>query len=92
MPEATVEVTALEGIDLEAAPPCSMITERRTLRLRWRRRECGRPATHRVKVTCPVHGTRLRFLCGRHLRVLKWGWASCWTCDSRSTIRFGGHC
>ena len=92
---AEIEVTPLEEIDLEAAPPCSMATQWHLAGLsrllgRGQRRHCGRPATHRVRVTCPVHGTMLKFLCARHLRILKLGWAGCWTCDMRSPVWFTG--
>jgi hypothetical protein len=92
-PTVDVEVTALQGVDLEGAPPCDMKTGWRLFGLlgRWVYRMCGRPSTHRVKVTCPEHGTRLRFVCERHLRFLKWGWATCWSCDNRNAVRFGGY-
>ena len=75
-----IEVTPLEGIDLDAAPPCSMTGNWHLFGLArfvglsrlWK---CGRPATHRVRVTCPVHGGRLVFLCARHVKVVKLGWA-----------------
>jgi hypothetical protein len=90
-----VEVVQLEGVDLDAAPPCSMT-------MKWllfgltallgggRVRLCGRPATHRVKVTCPVCGPRLVFLCRRHRNATKAGLASCAKCDYRKPIQFGG--
>jgi hypothetical protein len=92
-----VEVDPLEGVDLEAAPPCSMIRQWHLFGLArflglGKMRRCGRPSTHRVRVTCQVHGTRLVFLCSRHVPlVAKWGLAGCATCDFRSPLRFGGY-
>lgn len=92
MPESAIEVVPLDEADLDAAPPCEGITSWRWLPgMRWRWRRCGRPATRRVKVTCPVHGSALKFLCSPHLRVLKLGLAGCWTCDHGNPVRFSGH-
>jgi hypothetical protein len=88
-----VQVSPLEGVDLEAAPPCEMKVGWRRFGLfgRWMRpRQCGRPSVCRVKAVCPEHGVQLRFLCSWHLRVLKLGAVACWSCDSRSPVRFAG--
>jgi hypothetical protein len=91
----TVEVTALEGVDLDAAPPCDAWIV--GWFSGWRRcpeRRCRRASTHRVRAVCPVHGPALRFLCARHVRLLKWRTGACRTCGRDgvvSGVRFGGH-
>lgn len=98
-PQSTVEITPLEGIDLDGAPPCDALEAwhlfglARFLGLAGQR-ECGRPATHRVRITCPAHGTGTRFLCGRCLRYLNLGLMTCNSCQrgGRDTpVSFAGH-
>jgi hypothetical protein len=86
MTDLTVEVVALDEADLDAAPPCEMITH-----WRWgKKQRCGRKSTHRVLVKCTVHGGRRRFLCARHMRVLRLGLVLCESCDLRSPVEFAG--
>lgn len=68
---ATIEVTLLEDLDLEDAPPCEFYPGLD---------RCGKPSVVRVRVKCPCGANGLAFLCEACLEVLKTGGAKCLTC------------
>jgi hypothetical protein len=96
MSTVEVEVTPLEGVDLDGAPPCMMTGNWHLLGLARfiglaRLRVCKRPSTHRVRMVCPVHGERLVFLCAWHVKVAKLGLAICRACERDGSARSMGY-
>jgi hypothetical protein len=87
----SIEVDQLEGIDLDSGLPCQAVGVLRLLGWVAHRSLCRRPATHRVRLTCSVHGLKVVFVCTRHARFAEKNWLRCFACGGRRVFEFGGH-
>jgi hypothetical protein len=88
---ASVEVDLLEETGLDSGLPCQAVRVLRLLGWAIFQRPCRRQATHRVRLTCSVHGLRVVFVCPRHAKEAERNWLRCFTCGGRRVFEFGGH-
>jgi hypothetical protein len=79
--QLSVDVTFLEGVDVEGSPPCAvLVTFAPPVK-------CGRPSVARVRGECPVCCRVTRnFVCERCLKMAVSGTLECGSCHLNGVV------